>query len=239
MIYIRSLFFHILLYLGTFLLGIVLLPALIMKRPLFVPKVFTGYARFLLKHITGLDIEIEGLENIPTDNKFLIVSNHQSAWETLIFFTIFKDPVMVLKKELLRLPILGLFLVRTGMIPVDRKNAAHSFKTLLRDVAQRLNEEKRPVCIFPEGTRKPAGHPGEFQKGIYLIQKHTQAHILCVVHNAGVYWKPHNFIIKPGKVRLFIYPVLPAVFDDDTLKTIVPKMIHTKAKELAKIGEKQ
>lgn len=237
MIFIRSFWFHFLLYTGTFLIGVTLLPALVIKRPLFVPKVFTWYARFLLKYVTGLDIEIEGLENIPKDNKYLIVSNHQSAWETLIFFTIFKDPVMILKKELLSLPLFGWFLVRTGMLAVDRKNPSSSFKTLLRDVDQRLKEESRPVCIFPEGTRKSAGEPGEFQKGVYLIQKYTKASILCVAHNAGVYWKPHKFIIKPGKVNMFIYPVLPAIFDDDTLKTIVPGMIHTKAKELAKIGE--
>jgi 1-acyl-sn-glycerol-3-phosphate acyltransferase len=158
MIFIRSFLFHFLLYTGTVLIGLVLFPALPVRRPLFVPKVFTWYTRFLLKYITGLDIEIEGLENIPKDNKFLIVSNHQSAWETLIFFTVFKDPVMILKKELLSLPLFGWFLKSTGMIALDRKKPSNSFKTLLRDVDQRLKEESRPVCIFPEGTRKDAAH---------------------------------------------------------------------------------
>lgn len=218
-------------------MGIILMPALIAKRSLFIPRLFTCYTRFLLKYVADVDVEIDGLENIPKDNEFLIVSNHQSAWETLIFFTVFKDPVMILKKELLKVPLFGWYLRRAGMLAVDRKNAAKSFKTLLHDVKQRLKEECRPVCIFPEGTRMDPGQPGEFQKGIYLIQKYTQARILCVAHNAGLYWKPHNFIIKPGKVKMFIYPILPAVFDEDALKTIVPGMIQTKAKELAKIGD--
>jgi 1-acyl-sn-glycerol-3-phosphate acyltransferase len=190
-----------------------------------------------LKHVAGLEVEIEGLENIPNDSAFLIVSNHQSAWETLMFFTIFKNPVMILKKELLNIPLFGWFLLRTGMLAIDRKNAASSFKTLLRNIDQRLNDEHRPVCIFPEGARKQLGHPGEFQKGIFLIHKHTQAPVLCVVHNAGLYWRSHKFFIHPGKVRVFIYPVLPAGFDNDTLKTIVPEMIYSKTKELANIGE--
>lgn len=238
MIIIRSFCFHILFYSGTLIMLFALLPFLLMRRLLFVPKLFTGYAQFLLRYVAGVGIEIKGVENIPRDNAFLIVSNHQSVLETLMFFTIFKNPVMILKKELLNIPLFGWFLLRTGMLAIDRKNAAGSFKALLRDIDQRLKNEQRPVCIFPEGTRKEPGHPGEFQKGIYLIYKHTKAPILCVAHNAGLYWRPHKFIIKPGKVTVFIYPVLPAVFDDDMLKTILPGMIHSKANELAKIGDK-
>jgi 1-acyl-sn-glycerol-3-phosphate acyltransferase len=239
MIVIRSFCFYVILYTGTLLMGVFLLPTLIIKRPLFVPRLFAGYTRFLLKYVAGLGVEIEGLENIPKDNTFLIVSNHQSAWETLVFFTIFKNPVMILKKELLSVPLFGWFLIRTGMIAIDRKNAASSFKALLRNIDQRLKDEQRPVCIFPEGTRNQPGQPGDFQKGVYLIHKHTKAPILCVAHNAGLYWRPHKFFIQPGKVKVFIYPVLPAVFDDDILKTIVPGMIQSKAKELAKIGDKK
>lgn len=238
MIIIRSFCFHTLLYMGTFVMGVLLLPTLIIKRPLFMPQLFTGYTRFLLRYVAGLGVEIEGLENIPKDSRFLIVANHQSAWETLMFFTIFKNPVMILKKELLSVPLFGWYLLRTGMLAIDRKNAASSFKALLRDIDQRLNVEQRPVCIFPEGTRKEPGQPGEFQKGVYLIHKHTKASILCVVHNAGLYWKPHKFFIKPGKVKVFIYQAVPAVFDNDTLKTILPGMIYSKANELAKIGDK-
>ncbi len=239
MIIVRSFCFHILFYSGTAIMLLVFLPFLLMHRPLFIPKLFTGYARFLLKYVAGLGVEIEGLNNIPKDNAFLIVANHQSVWETLMFFTLFKNPVMILKKELLNIPFFGWYLLRTGMLAIDRKNAASSFKSLLRNIDQRLKDEQRPVCIFPEGTRKMPDQPGEFQKGIYLIHKHTKAPILCVVHNAGLYWRPHKFFIKPGKVTVFIYPVLPAVFDNDTLKTIVPGMIHSKAKELAKIGDKK
>lgn len=237
MIVIRSFCFHILFYSGTALMLLIFLPFLWMRRPLFISRLFTGYAGFLLKYIAGLGVEIEGLNNIPKDNTFLIVANHQSVWETLMFFIIFKNPVMILKKELLNIPLFGWYLLRTGMLAIDRKNAASSFKALLRDSDQRLKDEHRPVCVFPEGTRKEPNQPGEFQKGIYLIHKHTKAPILCVVHNAGLYWPPHKFFIKPGKVNVFIYPVLPAVFDDSTLKTIVPGMVHTKAKELAKIGD--
>lgn len=235
MIYIRSICFYLLFYVGTTLMLFVLLPYAFLHRPLFVPRIFTRYTRFILKYIARLDIEIEGMENIPKDNGFLIVANHQSAWETLMFFTIFKDPVMVLKKELLKIPFFGWFLLRTGMLAIDRKNAAASFKTLLEDILQRLTAEQRPVCIFPEGTRKIPGEPGEFQKGIFLIYKYTKAPIVVVVHNAGLYWSPRRFLIRPGKVKMFIFQVLPSGLDEDTIKMVLPGMVHSKANELAQV----
>jgi 1-acyl-sn-glycerol-3-phosphate acyltransferase len=237
MIVFRSFLFHTLFYVGTLLMMVIAAPFLLIPRPLFISRVFTGYAQLLLKYVVGLDFVLEGANNIPKDKPFLIVSNHQSAWETLVFFTIFKNPVMVLKKELTYIPLFGWLLLRTGMLPIDRKAASKSFKTLLNGINQRLKEENRPVCIFPEGTRKKPGSPGEFQKGIYLIYKHTKADILCVAHNAGLYWSPHRFIIKPGKIKVFIYPILPPIMEEDTLKTILPGMIHTKAAELANSGE--
>lgn len=239
MMFIRSLCFYVLFYVGTALMLLVFLPCVVIQRPLFVPRVFTKYARFMLKHVAGLDVEIEGLTNIPKDSSFLIVSNHQSVWETLIFFTIFKDPVMILKKELLNIPLFGWFLLRTGMLAIDRKNAAASFKRLLNDIQQRLTAEHRPVCIFPEGTRMVPGHPGEFQKGIYLIYKYTKAPIVTVAHNAGLYWSPNKFLIRPGKVKVFIYQTLPPALDDETLKMVLPGMVHSKTKELAQVDIKK
>lgn len=239
MMMVRSLFFYVLFYMGTAFMLLVFLPTLLLSRPLFVPRAFTGYTRFILKYVAGLDMEIDGANHIPADNSFLIVSNHQSAWETLMFFTIFKDPVMILKKELLKIPFFGGFLLRTGMLAIDRKNAAGSFKALLRDIQQRLTEEQRPVCVFPEGTRKEPDNPGEFQKGIYLIYKHTKVPIVCVAHNAGLYWSPRRFLIRPGKVKVFIYQPLPPVLDEDTLKLVLPGMVHSKTKKLAQVETKK
>lgn len=239
MMFIRSLCFYILFYAGTALMLLVLLPCVVIQRPLFAPRMFTRFARFILKYVAGLDMEIEGVENIPKDNSFLIVSNHQSVWETLMFFTIFKDPVMILKKDLLKIPFFGWFLLRTGMLAIDRKNAAASFKRLLNDIQERLTEEHRPVCIFPEGTRMMPGHPGEFQKGIFLIYKYTKAPIVAVAHNAGLYWSPNKFLIRPGKVKVFIYQPLPPVLDEEALKMVLPGMVLSKTKELAQVETKK
>lgn len=236
MIVLRSFLFHLFFYVGTLTMSFVLLPLLILPRPLFIPQLFTGYATWLLYYVVGLSFRIEGQEHIPQHGSFLIVSNHQSAWETLIFFQIFKRPVMILKKELLSIPLFGWFLQRTGMLALDRKHPAKSFRSLIKNIEVQINKEKRPVCIFPEGTRKPPGMPGPFQRGVYLIHKHLKPEILCVAHNAGLFWQPHRFIIRPGVITVFIYPPLPSVLDTAPLEEILPRMIHAKVNELSKKG---
>ncbi len=234
MILLRSLCFHILFYTGTTLMMFVLFPFLILPKPLFVPQAFTGYTAWLLKYVINLNFEVDGKEHIPADRAFLIVSNHQSSWETLMFFQLFKHPVMILKKELMHIPIFGWFLTRTGMLSLDRKSPAASFRALLRNVNTQINHENRPVCIFPEGTRNPPGMPRTFQRGVYLIQKQIKANILCVAHNAGLYWAPRTFVIQPGTVKVFIYPLLPQTLEVNQLEEALPRMIHSKSNELAK-----
>jgi 1-acyl-sn-glycerol-3-phosphate acyltransferase len=234
MIALRSFLFHFLFYSGGIILSILMIPTLFLRRAVFLSSLFTGYAAFLLKYVVGLTYEIEGGEHIPKDGGFMIVANHQSAWETFLFFKIFKSPVMILKKELLYVPLFGGYLKRTGMLAIDRKNPAAGFRNLLKNIEQTLTVDKRPVCIFPEGTRKELGKPGDLQKGIFVMYNAVKAPILCVVHDAGAYWPPHKFLIKPGKVKVFIYPVLPPVFEEETLRAILPGMMHTKANELAR-----
>lgn len=233
MIAIRSFLFHFLFYVGGAFLSILMLPTLFVRKAVFLSSLYTGYAAFLLKYVAGLSYEIEGAENIPKEGSFLIVSNHQSVWETLIFFRIFKHPVMILKKELLRIPLFGSYLKRAGMLALDRQKPAGGFRILLKKIKEIAESNKRPVCIFPEGTRNEVGKPGQLQKGVFLIHKSVQTPVLCVVHNAGAYWKPHNFIIKPGKVKVFIYPALPIGFDNAALQVVLPGMMHSKAIELA------
>lgn len=237
MILFRSFLFHLLFYAGGIVLTVLMIPTLFVRKAVFLSSVYTSYAEFLLKYIVGLTYEIEGKEHIPKNSSFLIVSNHQSAWETLMFFRIFNKPVMILKKELLRIPFFGAYLRRAGMLELDRKKPTAGFRSLLKKVKVIAENNKRPVCIFPEGTRKEIGEPVKLQKGVYLIATAVKMPLLCVVHDAGAYWKPHNFVIKPGKVKVFIYPALPPVFEQHTLETILPGMMNTKAKELAKKWE--
>jgi 1-acyl-sn-glycerol-3-phosphate acyltransferase len=233
MIAFRSVLFYLFFSIGVLGLAVILflLPSLNRKKT-YVSNSFTSLSHFLFKHLIGLDIQIEGQEYMP-QGAAIIISNHQSYLETFLLFRIFKDPVMIFKKELLRVPIFGYFLKKAGMIAIDRKNASQSFREMMSEIHQRLDVENRPVCIFPEGTRCPPGRPGKFKRGIGLIANQVKVPIVYVVHNSGEFCK--GWKILPGLITFQILP--PQVFEKDLIIQKMEDLIHRNVKNLSGIGE--
>lgn len=170
-------------------------------------RVITQWARFniwTLRHLCGITYRVEGQENIP-DEPSVIVSNHQSAWETLGFQMIFPTQSYLLKKILLWIPIFGIGLAMMRPIAIDRSRKLKSMNTLVREGIIRLNEG-RFLVIFPEGTRQPPGKPGKFQPGGAMIASRSGASIVPVVHNSGVFWPKRSFLKYPGTITVMIGP---------------------------------
>lgn len=212
MIFFRSLFFQIGLYLGgisSFLLAtpLLLLPSRFIEK---FARLWSTYVLCLLRMIVNLDVKVEGLENLPKDGKYIIASNHQSAWETQVIFALLPHtPVAVQKQSLSKVPLFGIFLVKAGMISIDRNNPSGGMRKFLNDVKDRLSKN-RPVLIFPEGTRVPPFETRNFQRGIEFLYKNLSAPVVPMVHNAGIFWKRRAFQKSPGCVTLKILPsILP------------------------------
>ena len=132
MIIIRSVIFNFILIVTILLMGLLAFPLLIGSRK-GVCWLRDRWVRFIilsLKLVVGLDYRVEGLENLPK-GRFMVASKHQSAWETLALHLIFPDPSIVLKKELLKLPILGRFIEKVGMVPIDRSGRTSALKSML------------------------------------------------------------------------------------------------------------
>ena len=106
---------------------------------------------FWLKISCNINYKVNGLENIPK-KPFMILSKHQSAWETLAFQKIFPPQVWVLKRELLWIPFFGWGLAMTSPIAINRKAGKKALEQMLRQGIDRI---KKGFCIviFPEGTR--------------------------------------------------------------------------------------
>lgn len=156
----------------------------------------------LAKYLCGIQYEIVGQQNIPSDNA-IIVSNHQSTWETLAFFTIFPHACFVLKKELLQLPIFGWCLRLLEPIALDRKATFGAIEQLLAQGQARLDAH-RSVIIFPEGHRMPVEKRGKFKTGAAQLALKSQKPLLPVSIDSGKYWPRHAFIKKPGTIRVVI-----------------------------------
>jgi len=155
-----------------------------------------------LKITLNIKMNIIGQENVKK-TPCIIISNHQSTWETLAFQTIFPAHTWVLKKELLWLPIFGWNLALLKPIIIDRGDKLKAIKKVIKQGADRL-DKGISIVIFPEGTRQPYKHIGEYQNGGSAIAKKSGYQIIPVYHNAGNLWPKGSFIKKPGVITVVI-----------------------------------
>lgn len=159
-----------------------------------------------LKATCGLRHEVRGQEHIPLE-PCVILSNHQSAWETIAFQTIFPAQAWVLKKELLRIPFFGWGLAMTQPIAIDRSEGLKALDSVIRQGQDRL-AQGRFVVVFPEGTRMPPGEHGRYNPGGAMLAVRAGVGVLPVAHNAGRFWPRRGFIKTPGVIEVRIGPLI-------------------------------
>lgn len=168
---------------------------------------------------------IIGRENIP-DHPSIILSKHQSAWETLAFQQIFPPQVWVLKRELLWVPFFGWGLAMTSPIAIDRSAGREALKQMVSQGKDRMKKGFW-VVIFPEGTRMAPGTKGKYHIGGAWLATHTSSTVVPVAHNAGEFWPKNSFIKKPGIITVSIgQPIESAGLKPDALNQQVEQWIE-------------
>ena len=147
--------------------------------------------------------EVEGLEHLPKDRAAIVLSNHQSAWETLAFRCILPPQTSLFKQSLLSIPFWGWAMATLKPIAIDR-DSKHSALRKLIDKGTEALQEGLWVVVFPEGTRRPVGEMGEFSAGGALLAQKSGFPIVPVAHDAGKYWPRNSFIKFPGTIKVKI-----------------------------------
>lgn len=169
-------------------------------------NVFTiGAARW----ICGIDYRIQGLENLP-DSPVILLSKHQSAWETIFFMCVMPRPlVFVFKKELLWVPFFGWGLALLRMIPIDRSKGRDAFAQVVEQGRKRLASGQW-IIMFPEGTRIPVGEQGKYKGGGARLAVETGTLVVPIALNSGECWPKNSFIKHPGTITVSIgKPISP------------------------------
>lgn len=208
--YARSILFQIYITAVTLVLGIIALPILILNAD--VKRKFCqrwcDVVLFGLRWICGIKSIVNGKEHIPQDGA-VIAANHQSMWETMKLFSILPKPVMVLKQELLNIPLFGIWLRASGCIALDRGAATKAMRTLLNDATKAASEGGQ-IIIFPEGTRLKPGSVERLKPGIAGIYAAANVGCLPVGHNSGQYWEYPGIRKNPGTITMNISPLIEA-----------------------------
>ena len=168
-------------------------------------SIFLG---FLVRGVLGIRTRVVGIENIP-DEAVVVLSKHQSAWETVALQQWFPRMVFVLKKELLLLPFLGWAFKAIGMIAIDRK-AGMDALAQVSEQGTALLRRGISVIIFPEGTRVAPGQKKRYKPGGAHLAVQAKAKVVPVAHNAGEVWRRNAFIKQSGTVTISFGPAIDA-----------------------------
>ncbi len=202
-------FFYTFFVLWTVFLSI---PAVLLWQKKAAEKISSWWTKGLLyaaKTFLGITVRITGRKYLPKNTPYILACQHQSVWDTIIFSTFLHNPAFFLKKSLLWIPIIGWQLKRLRMIPVIREKAMtkKAYQHYMDAVTWAVHE-KRPMVIFPEGTRVPVGQSRPYRKGVFTLHKRFSLPVFPVALNSGNLWPKHTFFKKPGTIVLRIFPAL-------------------------------
>ena len=210
MVYIRSFIFNSAFYVGTAILVIVMGPVLLL--PAFLARYiarFWGWLAHKQLYIVGIRQREYGDRHL--NEQVIYAVKHQSAWETIILSWLLDAPAFVLKVELLRLPIIGLFFIKTGCIPVKRADGMRALRKM-RNAALELTSQGRSMLIFPQGTRVPPGASKPYEIGVFALYESTGLPVVPVALNSGLVWPRGSFLKYPGTVDIhFLEPIQPGL----------------------------
>lgn len=212
LIALRSYAFTVFMVLTTVILGIICLPVTLFgkKAARTVVKFWTRMMLAGLNVIAGVSYDLEGRDYIPQSGA-LVAANHQSMWETIALYAILPNPVMVLKKELLNIPIYGWWVRATGNIAIDRNAGAKALRAM-RKAARTAIENGEQITVFPEGTRTDPGERKPFQPGVAGIYSAINAPCVPVAHDSGRFWRHPGVRKEPGRITLtFSAPIEPGL----------------------------
>jgi len=227
MLLIRSLLFNLFLYTGIILVFLIAMPTLLMppKFTLFFGKSLGYYVVFVVRIFLNTKVEIKGISNIPKTEKYFVASAHQSMFETFALQAVLDYPVFILKKELLKIPLFGLYLKKIKSIEIVRDTTTKDNLSFFDKVAAIIKNENRPLLIFPQGTRIKADERVSFKKGVGRIYETLNISCIPIALNSGYVW-PKNGIIKyPGKITIsLLEPIKPGLNKDEFIKNLENKI---------------
>jgi len=198
-------------------------PLLPRKGALQMALLWVRSVAWVERHVLGLHYRVIGLENLPAHGSFIVAAKHQSTFETMKLHMLLNDPAIVLKKELLKIPIWGPYLKSTGMIPIDRGAGRKAVGPMI-EASQKAKEEGRPIVIFPQGTRIPVGVKRSYKAGVATLYKNLDLPILPLALNSGLFWPKHGRKYGGTVTFSFLPPIEPGLEPESALSLLEQRL---------------
>ena len=220
---VRSLLFVLLFYPGTlvYVLGVILFSPFGDRTVQAIVHGWSDYHHWLVTHVLGIRMRIEG--NIP-EGAYLIAFKHEAMVETIEALRLARTPVVVMKRELTRIPLFGWVTLRYGVIGVDREAGPKALRNMLAE-GRRAIEQRRPVVIFPEGTRVPHGQRPELRPGFAGLYRALGLPVVPIAHDSGKLWA-RGLVKQSGTIRFKVGEVIPAGLKREEVEARVREAIN-------------
>ena len=220
---IRSLIFNIFLYVGLITIFILAIPTLILpsKFTIFFGRLSAKYIVLILRIILNTKVIFHGTENLKKVDSYFVASAHQSMFETFALQIPLDGPIFILKKELLNIPLFGWYLRKIGSIAIVRETTTKENLSFFDKVKEEVEKSKRPLLIFPQGTRVKLEDQPPFKKGVGRIYKALNLPCIPVAHNTGKVWPKNSFMKYPGNIHIsFLEPIMSGKDSEEFTKDV-------------------
>ena len=230
MVYLRSLIFNILFFGTTVVMAILVLPALLLPAPVIRAAArLWGWVTVQALRVACGTHRLSG--DVQAGSQVIYAAKHQSAWETVVLALLLHTPVFVLKRELLRLPLLGWYFSKAGCIAVDRSAGMRALRKL-RDDAVAAASGGRSILIFPQGTRVAPGVEHRYEIGVFALYEATGLPVVPVALNSGHVWGRNSWLKRPGRIDVeFLASIEPGLSRRDFMERL-ETAIETRMAEL-------
>ncbi len=225
--FFKSLIFNLSLYSAIVIILILALPSLILPNriTLLFGKFLANIIIFLMRFILGTKVIFHGLENLDKNKNFFVASAHQSMFETFVLQAPLKFPIFILKKELMRIPIFGLYLKKINSVSIIRETTTKENLNFYEKIKKITYQQNRPLLIFPQGTRVKYDDRVPFKKGVGKIYDYLKLPCVPVALNSGKVWPKNSFMKYPGDIHIsFLEPINAGKNKNDFVKELEEKI---------------
>ncbi|MCL4765209.1 MAG: 1-acyl-sn-glycerol-3-phosphate acyltransferase [Hyphomicrobiaceae bacterium] len=222
---LRSIVFAAVFYLNTAAFLLLASPLLLGPRSwaMAALRLHARVSLWWLEVIVGTRMEVRGLERLPP-GPVLIAAKHQSAWDTFALVPLFRDPALVMKAELMRIPLYGWFSRKFGMIPIRREAGPSALREMLREARARA-AAGREILVFPEGTRRTPGAPPDYKPGLSLLYEGLGLPCVPLALNSGLFWPRRRIERYPGTIVVEILePIAPGLGRSEFKSAVVERI---------------
>ena len=231
---IRSIFFNFFFYTGIIFICIIFLPAMLLpqKIVLFGGKLMGYWSKLCINIFLSTKILVKGKENLILDSKFFIACSHQSMFETFFLQTIFNSPIFILKKELLKIPIFGMYLKKIGSISIERNKISKDNLGFADKIRSVIRSSNRPIIIFPQATRVAPDDRTPFKKGVSRIYEDLQIKCQPVAINSGIVWPKKGGLNSNKTITVSILNAIEPGMNGKEFRNILQHRIYEELNKL-------